>query len=271
MSEILDRPAPTADQRLAYGPEPLQFGDLRLPSGDGPFPVVVLIHGGFWRHKYDLEYMGHLAAALTGAGLATWTIEYRRLGDEGGGWPGTLQDVALALDFLSRLAQRFPVDPARALTLGHSAGGQLALWAAGRHRIAAGDELYTPDPAPIAAAVSIAGVSDLRLAAEWGLSHHVTEELMGGPPQREPARYDQSSPAALLPLGVPQVLVHGTEDENVPYEMSLHYRDLAQEAGDEVSLITLQGAGHFEPVDPDTPEGAEVVRVTAERGLSLGG
>jgi len=139
--DILTLPAPPADARIAYGPDPLQFGDLRLPTaasggGDGPFPLVVLIHGGYWRNRYDLAYFGHAAAALTATGFATWNIEYRRVGDAGGGWPGTLLDVAAATDYARTLAATQPIDLDRVVALGHSAGGQLAAWLAARRRLA---------------------------------------------------------------------------------------------------------------------------------------
>src|SRR5436190_1546962 len=107
MTHILDLAPPPADARLRYGPEPLHFGDLRLPKGDGPHPVVVVLHGGFWRAAYGLEHIGHLCAALTGAGMATWSIEYRRIGNPGGGWPGTFQDVALAAKYVRELAPTY--------------------------------------------------------------------------------------------------------------------------------------------------------------------
>ncbi|HYF64217.1 MAG TPA: alpha/beta hydrolase, partial [Herpetosiphonaceae bacterium] len=124
MSEsILSQPAPPADLRLAYGPDPLHFGDLRLPAGPGPHPLVIVVHGGFWRNRYDLEHIGHVCAALTARGLATWSIEYRRIGDPGGGWPGTFLDAGRAADYARELAPRFNLDLERTVSAGHSAGG----------------------------------------------------------------------------------------------------------------------------------------------------
>lgn len=247
---ILTQPAPPATVRIPYGAGPQQFGDLRLPAGGPHVPVVVVLHGGYWRNRFDLEYAGHLSAALTAKGLATWNIEYRRLGDMGAGWPGTFLDVGAAIDALRQLATQYPLDLARIVTLGHSAGGQLALWAAARHRLARGSDLYTATPLPIAASVSLAGVVDLRRAEELALSEQVTHQLIGGAPHQYPARYDAGSPFALLPLGVPQVLVHGTADANVPFELSAAYEERARALGDDATLLTLPGTDHFELVDP---------------------
>jgi acetyl esterase/lipase len=257
--DILELPPPPADERYPYGPEASQFAELRLPVGAGPHPVVVAIHGGYWRARYDLAYLGHVCAALTARGFATWNVEYRRLGQRGGGWPGTLQDVARAADALREVADRYALDLARVVTLGHSAGGQLALWLAGRHRIAADSPVAAANPLPLAGAVSLAGVLDLRRAWELRLSSQVTDELLGGSPERHPERYAAASPSELVPLGAPQVLLHGTADANVPFEISERYAEVAHAAGDSVELIVLPGAGHFEVVDPRSAEWPEVV------------
>jgi acetyl esterase/lipase len=259
-ADILSLPAPPADLRLAYGPDPLQFGDLRLPAGAGPHPVAVVIHGGFWRAQYDLTHIGHLCAALTSAGVATWNVEYRRIGNPGGGWPGTFHDVARATDHLRELAPAHALDLERVVTLGHSAGGHLALWLAARHRIPAGDVLASPTPLPLHAAISLAGVSDLELAWELRLRDGIVRALLGGAPEEVPERYATASPVALLPLGVPQVLIHGTDDESVPFIMSERYQAKAAACGDAASLIALPGAGHFELIDPRSREWPEVQR-----------
>ena len=163
MSEdILERKLPDTGQRIAYGPEPRQFGDLRMPAGEGPHPVVIGIHGGYWRVRYDLNHFGHACSALTAAGFATWNIEYRRTGEPGGGWPGTFQDVAAAADFLRVLAPQYNLSLDHALSLGHSAGGHLAFWLAGRHTIASDSPIFTPNPLPLSGAVALAGAVDLR-------------------------------------------------------------------------------------------------------------
>jgi acetyl esterase/lipase len=252
--DILERPAPPADARIAYGPDDQQFGDLRLPAGPGPYPVVVAIHGGYWRARYGLEYFGHVCAALAQSGVATWNIEYRRLGNPVGGWPGTFADVAQAVDYLRALAPRHALDLARVVALGHSAGGHLALWAAARHRLPGDHPLRGAAPLPLAGVVALAGVCDLRQAWALRLSDGVVRPFLGGAPDDVPDRYAAASPAELLPLGVPQALVHGTADPNVPYVVSRDYAARASAAGDAATLITLSGAGHFEMVDPETPE-----------------
>ncbi len=249
---LLTTPPPPADLRLPYGADLLQFGELRLPKGPGPHPVALVIHGGFWRAAYDLTHIGHLAAALTAAGLATWSIEYRRIGHPGGGWPGTFLDVAAAADHLRVLAPAHHLDLGRVTAIGHSAGGHLALWLGARARIPAGALLYTPNPLPLRRVVGLAAVSDLRMGWELALSNGVVAEFLGGSPDAVPARYAVASPAALLPLGVPQVLIHGTEDEIVPLALSTVYHDTAVALHDPVTLIPLPGLDHFAVIDPES-------------------
>lgn len=252
--DILDLPPPPADRRIPYGPGVYHFGDLRLPPGAGPFPVVMLVHGGYWRARYGLEYFGHAAAALTAEGYATWNVEYRRIGHEGGAWPGTFADVAAAIDYLRALAGEYPLDLTRVVALGHSAGGHLAIWLAARRRLPQNSPLATPDPLIPRAAVSLAGLHDLRRGSALGLSNGAVHELLGGPPEEYGERYAATSPADLLPIGVRQILVHGTEDDSVPYEITRDYAEAARAAGDDATLVTLEGSGHFEIVDPRTSE-----------------
>lgn len=260
---ILTLPPPPADLRLAYGSHPLQFGDLRLPAGPDPHPLAVVIHGGFWRAHYDLLHAGHECAALTAAGIATWNIEYRRLGN-GGGWPLTFQDVGAAVDHVRQLAFEYPLDLDRVVTVGHSAGGQLALWLTGRRRLSENAPLWTPEPLQLRAAISLAGVVDLRRAWELRLGDGVVEELMGGSPAEVPERYAVTSPAELVPLGVHQVLIHGTRDDPVPFEFSEQYWEQASAAGDDATLVTLAGAGHFEPIDPRSTEWPQVLDIVVQ-------
>lgn len=249
-SEVLDTPAPPADARLPYGPDPFQFGDLRLPLGAGPHPVAIVLHGGFWRARYGLDYTGHMCMALKGIGIATWNLEYRRIGNPGGGWPNTFLDAALGADYVRALAKKYPLDLKRVITVGHSAGGHLALWLAARRRIQPGDPLASPDPIPVYGAAPIAGVVDLRRAWELRLSDGVVAELMGGPPEKFAQRYRSGSPIELVPLGVRVRLLHGTEDSIVPIEISNSYQKAANRAGDDARLVVLAGADHFAPVDP---------------------
>jgi dipeptidyl aminopeptidase/acylaminoacyl peptidase len=233
-----DPPPPAADVRLTYGSGPLQFGDLRLPEGEGPHPLAVVVHGGFWRANFSLIAIGHLCHALARAGVATWNLEYRRIGDPGGGWPGTFDDVARGVEHAPRLADAHRLDLDRVIVFGHSAGGQLALWAARRIRVRA--------------AVSLAGVVDLVEASHRGLGLGATDQLMGGAPEDVPDRYASGSPAAQLPLGVRQVLVHGTADQVVPLDLSERYVERARELGDDAKLVAFDAIGHFEPIDPQT-------------------
>jgi acetyl esterase/lipase len=218
----------------------------------------VALHGGYWRARYDLEYMGHLCAALAAEGVATWNVEYRSVGHRGGGWPGTFADVAQAIDYLRELAPAQRLDLGRVVALGHSAGGHLALWAAGRRRIPAGSPVYGNAPLPLHGVVALAAVSDLRRAWELQLSGGAVKQLMGGMPEQIPERYAAVSPAELLPLGARQVLIHGTEDDSVPYAISREYQAAAVAAGDDATLVTLPGAGHFETVDPTSREWLQV-------------
>ena len=255
MSEdILSLPPPRADARIQYGDGRYQYGDLRLPDADEPYPLVIAIHGGYWRSRYDLAYLGHACTALRRRGVATWNIEYRRIGHSGGGWPGTFIDVARAADYVRELVNEYPIDRTRVVALGHSAGGHLACWLATRHNISPQSELYSEYPLALRGIVSLAGVLDLRRAWELQLSANATQELLRESPETDPTRYDATSPIDLLPAGIPQTLIHGDDDENVPIELSRRYAQVARERGDTVNLIELPTTGHFEIVDPRTPQ-----------------
>lgn len=243
----------------AYGPGTDQFGELWRPAGDGPWPVVALLHGGFWRARRTLELMRPLAADLAGRGLAAWNLEYRRVGQPGGGWPGTFQDVAAGLDHLAALAGREPLDLDRLVVAGHSAGGHLALWSAARPGLPAGAPGAGPRVVP-RLAVSLAGVCDLAAGADDGLGEGAVAELLGATPAQDPARYRLASPLARLPLGVAQLLVHGDADTRVPVAQSRAYAAAAAAAGDPVELVELAGAGHMDVIDPASPAWAEVTR-----------
>lgn len=244
--EAMPLPPPVA--RVPYGPAATQFAELRLPPGAGPHPVMVLLHGGCWLKRHDLVYITRLAAWLTTQGWASWTPEYRRLGDPGGGWPGTLLDVGAAADALRTQAQAAPLDLRRVYAAGHSAGGHLALWLASRGRLAPGSDLYQSEPMPIAGVLGLAAITDLaQHRHEPSLSCHAeVEPLMGGPPDSVPQRYAEASPAQRLPLGVPQVFVQGGQDDIVSSASVRRYVQAAQQAGDRVHLLALPGAGHFD-------------------------
>lgn len=246
-----------------YGTRRGQIGDLWLPATvTGDLPMVVLIHGGFWRAQYTRALMTRMARAVEERGWAAWNIEYRRLGILGGdgGWPQTFEDVAEAIDHVAS----FPgVDTHRVVTCGHSAGGTLALWAAGRHRL--------PGRAPgssvkvaVRAAISLAGVVDLAAAESSGVGGDAVARLLGAGQSQRPDRLRLSSPAAMLPLGVPQILVHGLEDTVVPPSMSERYAHQAQEAGDDARYVPLQGIGHRELIDPHGTAWAEIAATLAD-------
>jgi acetyl esterase/lipase len=171
VEDYLKLPAVAADHRLAYGQAVDQFGDLYLPSTPGPHPVAVLLHGGCWQAKYDLQPLGNLCHALRAGGLAVWSLEYRRLG-AGGGWPTTFQDVAAGSDFLRNLAPRFALDLSRVVAVGHSAGGHLALWLAGRHCLPPDSLLFGERPLQLAGVVALAGIPDLAAAAQWNICNN---------------------------------------------------------------------------------------------------
>jgi acetyl esterase/lipase len=203
---------------------------------------MVLLHGGFWRAPYSKALMRGLARSVSRRGWAAWNIEYRRLGrfGGGGGWPTTLEDVAGATDFL---ATRDGLDLDRVVTCGHSAGGHLALWLAARNRL--GDRGPGGPPAVhVRAAIALAGVGDLREGDALRLGHGAVGELLGGRPDEVPTRYAVASPAEILPLGVPQILVHGLDDTVVPAGMSERYADRARAAGDDARYVPLPGVGH---------------------------
>lgn len=236
--EILSLPAPPADFRVPYGPGEFHFGDLRLPTGSARHPVIIIIHGGFWRAQFDLLYTGNIAADLTRAGVATWNIEYRRIGQPGGGYPGTLNDVADAAAHLRKMAANHALDLARTVAIGHSAGGHLALWLAASKK-----------GVPLRGAVSLAGVVDLRRAYEMKLSNTVAGDFMGGSPEEHPDRYRDASPIERVPLGVASRLIHGDQDDIVPIEISERYEKAARAAGDDCKLLRLN-VDHFDVADP---------------------
>jgi acetyl esterase/lipase len=223
-----------------YGDDTSQLAELFLPDGGGRFAVVVVVHGGYWRARYDRSLMTGLCEDLVAHGLAAWNIEYRRVGN-GGGWSETFLDVAAGVDLLAEVDA--PLDLARVGAVGHSAGGHLALWAAARHQLPAGAPGAGPRVRP-RAVVSQAGVADLRLALVTPPSAEPTRALLG-----DDAPLELASPRELVPLGVDQLVLHGELDDMVSMEISRSYAAAAQETGDPCELRVLPGTGHFEHID----------------------
>ena len=243
-SELASFPNPPADHVIAYGDDELQFGELRLPSGDGPFPVIVLIHGGCWLSQYDIAHIRKLAAALTAEGIATWTIEYRRVGDEGGGWPGTFDDIDAGADHLVSLAEQYNLDLDCVVVAGHSAGGHLAIWLANRPS-------QWPAELEPAAVLALAPAADLAYLHEQQVCGHVIDKLMDGSPEQYPQRYQAASGTQRLPLQIPQYLVIGKYDEYWA-PVGRMYADQALKAGNTPLVIDATESGHFEMIDPDS-------------------
>lgn len=248
--------------RYHYGNHPQQFGDLRVPDGGSAHPVIIIIHGGFWRSRYTLQLMDDMAEDLCHRGYVTWNIEYRRVGQSGGGWPGTVRDVADAIDYLAVIAREIPIELHRAAVIGHSAGGHLALWQAVRGRFAEQHpELGFNAPKVLPQAIiSLAGVTDLPHMHAAGPADQPVAAFLHGLPEERPDVYQLASPVKWVPLGVPQLLVHGTEDTNVPYEQSMRMLTRGQAAGDAVRLLRLPGADHFAVIQPDSTVWPEIVQ-----------
>ena len=276
--DILSRPVLAPDYRIRYGSNPSQFGDLWVPveKAHHPCPVVVFFHGGWWKSEYDLGYAGYLCAALKREGIATWSVEYRRVGSTGGGWPTTFLDAAAGFDFLSTLAKTHPLDLSRLLVMGHSAGGHLAFWIAGRVHIPVESELHlSRTELALRAAISLAGAVDLRLVIDLAgnsIYAHDRDEvytLMGGSPARFPDRYRAGSPGDLLPLMAPQLLIQGTEDDQIPPDLPRLWVEKSKGSGAHATIKMIPGADHLDVVDPQSSAWgavlAEIKSVLASR------
>lgn len=260
-SDVTALPQPPALPKIAYGSDPLQFGELSLPPGTGPFPVVMLVHGGCWLSDFDYVHARPLAAAMAREGYAVWNIEYRRLGNPGGGWPNTFLDAAAALDYLRVLAKQQPLDVKNVIVAGHSAGGQLALWLPTRAALPADSPLYVAQPLAIRGVIGMAPISDLytyRIGAPDSCNSAV-DPLLGGAPDQVPDHYAQTSPLQRLPAGVPEWLIQGAADPIVPPAATAAYAEAARKAGDTVTYREIAGAGHFENVIPDSPTWPAIV------------
>jgi acetyl esterase/lipase len=252
---ILNLPPPVADARLAYGSDENQFFDLRRPKSKPPFPLVINIHGGYWRAKYNLDHTGHLCAALTARGLATANLEYRRVGNPGGTWPNTFADIRNAYQFLMQGAREHGFDSQKVLVMGHSAGGQLALCLAAHER-------------SVTRVVSLAGVVDLRRAYQLHLSNDAVVEFLRGTPAEVADHYREADPMELSIPQARQALIHGSADDVVPPAFSRDYVAAKQNLGgqekEDARLLEISGADHFDLIDPRSQAWVQVERTVSQ-------
>jgi len=268
-ADLLARPRPAAQQRIHYGDAPSQFADLWLPSGDGPHPVVVMIHGGCWRADLPgLELMAYAAEDFRQHGFAVWNVEFRRLGEPGGGYPGSFQDVASAFDWLRKIAKADRLDLKNVIAMGHSAGGHLAMWAAARKRLPKSSPLYRDNPLPIKAVVSLAGILDLSLYRVQGPpvcgGPRVIDLLVGVASRGPWDMFNDTSPAEMLPIHVPQAIISGALDPIVPAAFGRAYAAKAAAAGDSVQEVTISDAAHFELIDPQSSAFEKIRSIIAQ-------
>ncbi len=234
---------------LSYGAERDHVIDLWLPDG-GPAPLIVLIHGGFWRATIDRMHLRPMAGGLVEAGYAVAVPEYRRTGQPGGGWPGTFDDVATALDQLPALVQPYGLNAADAVWAGHSAGGHLVLWASLRHRLPTDTSWHLPAAPAVRKVVSLAGCADLSLVSAWRLDRGAANDLMGGTPGEYPNRYALADPSLLLPGAVPTIHLHGAEDGHVPIAIGRAYAARARRVASPIEFLELPAVEHFALIDP---------------------
>lgn len=264
--DLTKRPRPTPDATLSYGEDSMQKVDVWLPRGAGPYPVVVMVHGGCWQTKIaDRTLMNWVADDLRRSGVAVWNIDYRGVDRAGGGYPGTFMDAAKAADQLLVSAREYNLDTKRVFAVGHSAGGHLALWLAARSRLPATSPLHGANPLRIAHVVSLGGLPDLEATAaspDNGCGTDVVAKLVGTG-RRDP--YADTSVPRLLPLGVPQSLVNGREDRIIPYRMATDYVARATRAGDRATLYTVPNTGHVELVTPETAAWRTAKRLLLEQ------
>jgi acetyl esterase/lipase len=261
--DVVALEAPAPDHVIAYGVDPLQFGHLRLPQGEGPFPVVIFLHGGCWLSAYDIGHVAPLEHALAEAGYAVWSLEYRRIGDQGGAWPGTYLDVAAGADHLRTLAEAHPLDLERVVAAGHSAGGHLALWLAARSKLQSDQELHTAVPLAISGVLALAPAADLEGLWQAGTCGNAVDGLMEGGPEVVPERYAQGSPMRLVPIEAEQTIFVGTHDSTWS-PPALAYYQAARGAGDSrIQLVEAPESGHFEMIVPGTSTWGLVVAALA--------
>ena len=250
-ADLADFPHPPPDRRIPYGDDPLQFGDLRIPEGEGPHPVVIFIHGGQWKAEFDISHSDKMTDGLTRSGYATWSLEYRRIGNDGGGWPGTFLDIGAGADHLRLIADEHKLDLERVIAMGHSAGGHLAIWLASRATIPPESVLHTKDPIALTGVVGMAPAADLAGLHGSDFCGDVIDALMGGSPEEVPEHYRWGDPMLFSPSEIPQFLVIGKHD-SIWSPWGLSYLDVAIARGDQIRMTEAPDSGHFEMIDPDT-------------------
>jgi acetyl esterase/lipase len=271
---LLKLPVPATDKTLHYGPDKLQFGELRLSQAKGPAPIVLLVHGGCWADHFEgydpritsYDLLKPLAAALTKAGAATWNIEYRRSGSLGGSWANTYLDIAAATDYLRKLAPDNHLDLSRIVVVGHSSGGQLALWLGARSKLSATSAIYTKDPISLTRIFDLDGPPDLAAAQPLENDYcpiPAISRFMEGTPAAQPQRYHDGSAQNFLPLGIPQTIVSAGLLLTQP-DLVDRYQKAAEAKGDLVTVIEFKGASHFDPLDPNTASGKLLVKAVLE-------
>jgi acetyl esterase/lipase len=263
-SDLMSRPLPKATQRIAYGSGPMQFADLWLPQGAGPFPVVLMIHGGCWQSDVaSLEIMNYAAEALRRDGIAVWNIEYRGVDRPGGPYPGAFEDVAAAADALPKQASPYHLKIDRVVAVGHSAGGHFAPWLAARSHIPASSLLYARNPLPIAAVVSLGGLPDLadREIEEPGCGVGTVDRLVGAPTATHPDIYADTSPVDLAPITTPQIMINGAEDPIAPPLAAERYEAKIRAKGGAVRRVVIEDTGHAELIAPGTKAWAQEVAI----------
>lgn len=254
--DLPDRPKDADFEKIPYGSDESQYGELYLPSGTRRAGTIVVIHGGLWRAEYGADLGGAISNDLARRGWATWNLEYRRVGN-GGGWPQTFTDVAAGVDHLRKIPGERRLDLSKVVVVGHSAGGHLAAWLAGRSKLTNGAPGTDPD-VRVSGVVSQAGLVALTDAAEKGIGASAVPDLMGDLPNEVDARYAIGDPLRQLPIGVPVRCVHSRSDQTVPFEQSSRYVQAARAAGDDARLIEVPG-DHFALIDPESPDWAKIV------------
>ncbi|MER7913601.1 alpha/beta hydrolase [Streptomyces sp. NPDC096068] len=274
-ASAFSHPAVAPDATAAYGDHPDQVVDFYAPrDGRDRAPLVVALHGGAWRAPYDRAHLSPFADFLARRGFAVASVEYRRGGGlprrggtapVAGRWPETFDDVAAALDAVPELAAAHlpQADTGRIVLTGHSAGGQLALWAAARHVLPAGSPWRLPAPPPLRGVVALAPIAHFARSVELGVCGGAVTELLGGP-EAYGERAASTDPALLLPTGIATTVVQGREDVVVPYAVADAYAEAAAKAGEAVGLTLLEETGHFPPIDPATDACAVVAEEIAQ-------